>query len=103
LRRVQELGDTHTVVDRLVVLERERRCAPERELAGDPAPEVPVRRLQALERRRPLVLLPQHAHVYAGVPEICAGLDSGNGHKSDPWILQVPGDRIAEYGPHRLI
>jgi len=49
------------------------------------------------------VLVAEHAYVHARVAQVRAGLDSGDGHESYAWILEILADRIAEDCAHRLV
>src|SRR5579875_3609331 len=100
---VEQPGDPHRAHDRLVVFKAQRGRVLELELGGQPRLQKAVRRAQALEAGLHLTLAAEHAHVDAGVAEVGAGLDAGDGHESHARILQLPADRIAEDGAQRLV
>src|SRR5438105_4852831 len=100
---VDQPRDAVRPLDRLVVLEHQRRRALEGQLGGDHALEETMGGTQPLERRCSGRLVAEDAHVHARMSQIWAGLDCSHCHKTDARILQILGDRVAEHSTHRLI
>ena len=92
-----------SAVDRVVVLERQRRGVLERQLGAIRALKVAVReRRPSSEAARtcssPSTLTYTRAWRRSG---LC--LDSGNGHESNARVLQIFRNRVAQHRPHRLV
>ena len=58
----EQVGDPHTLLDRVVVMEGQGRSSPHSHLAGDPRLEHPVRGTQGIQRSGALGLVAQNAH-----------------------------------------
>src|SRR5579871_2891823 len=100
---VDQLRDSHPSIDRIVVLEGERRGVLETQRAREPRLQEAVGHGQRTERLRPLCLGPENAHVHARVAQVRACLDLGHRHKSHPGVGEVFRDRLAEHGTYRLV
>src|SRR3712207_5749719 len=87
----QELADSHPSIYRLVVEELQGRSPLESQLGGDRPLQDAVGGAQARERRLPLILPTEHAHVNPGPAEVGARIDRRDGHEPDPGILESLG------------
>ena len=86
---IDQARDPHASIDRLVVLEGDRRRVLERQLGRHAPLEEPVGRAQAVERLGTRLLVPQDAYVHARMAQIGAGLDGGHGHEAYAGILEI--------------
>src|SRR3954451_1795098 len=99
---VDQAAHAHTALDRRIVFEGQLRGSLHSQLTRQPRLQQAVRCPQSAQRRRPLLLVPEHADVDRRVPEIGCGDDRGHGDEPDPRVLQLR-QRLREDLPHRLV
>src|SRR5947209_6798468 len=93
---LEQPSDPHPAVDRLVVLEAQRRGVLQAQLRGDSTLQIAVARTEPLKGGLAYALVAEHAHVNACVAQVWACLDSRNCHETNAGILQIRSDCGAE-------
>src|SRR6476661_2090477 len=86
---IDQLGHPDPALDRRIVFERQLRSSLHSQLACHARLQDAVRRREPVERLRALGLRAEHADEDASVPQVRRGLDTRDGHKSDPRVLQL--------------
>src|SRR5664279_4122495 len=73
---VEQLADAHPAIDGVVVLEGERRRVLEAQFGRHTMLQVALRGAQTVDAGRALGVVSEHAHIYARIAQVGAGLDS---------------------------
>ena len=100
---VEQLRDPHSALERLVVLEGERRRVLDPQLARDPRLEEAARGLESRHRLCPLLLVAEHAHVDAGVAKVWARVDGCHSDESNAGVFESPSDSGGKDLPQGLV
>src|SRR5512133_558379 len=93
---INQLRHADPALDGRIVFERELRCPLQPQLAGQPALQDAVRRLEARETPPLLLFGAEDADEDPRVPEIRRGLDSRDGDEPDPGVLEL-SDRLGQH------
>src|SRR5215213_735382 len=92
----------HAVLDGRIVCEGQLRRPLQAQLPRDPRLDDPMRRLEACERRSPLVLVTEHGDEDDALTKVARDLDRRHRHEPDPRVLQL-GDRLRDDGADGLV
>src|SRR5919205_4510702 len=99
---IDQLRHADPALDCRIVFERELGRPLHAELAGEPALQDAVRRLEAGEACRPSFFAPEHAHVDARVTQVRRGFDARHRDEADPRVLQL-ADRLGKHLADSLV
>src|SRR5947208_3055271 len=93
---INQLRHADPALDGRIVFERELRCPLQPQLAGQPALQDAVRRLQAGQALLLLLLGAEDADEDPRVPQIRRRLDSRHGDETDPGVFELT-DRLRQH------
>src|SRR5258708_14187077 len=86
---IDQFRHPHTLFDRGIVLERQRRRSLHSQLLREPRLQRAVRGLEPLEAAQPLLLRAEDADEHARLFQVGRRLDAGDRHEADARILAI--------------